>query len=117
MKLKYLMPFLFIVFLFWVTGDKELYASEVTDQSNFDNSISVVEKEKNTTFSTSIRYAMKKEVPVDGYLPEKIWVSRNGYSGYIYKQYFELTRHNTWEGSYSGTLYKHVAPMKVKDER
>ncbi len=51
MKLKYFIPFIFVISFFWIIGDKELYASEVTDQSNFDNSISVVEKKrKHNTF-------------------------------------------------------------------
>ncbi|MFP3359479.1 hypothetical protein R0K17_19295, partial [Planococcus sp. SIMBA_143] len=94
-----------------------LYASELTDQSNFDNSISIVDKEVNTTLSTSIRYGYTKEVPVDGYLPEKSWTTYNGYSGYVYRVRYELTRNNTWKGTYSGTLYKNVAPVKNEDER
>ncbi len=64
-----------------------------------------------------MRYSYTREVPIDGYLPSQEWITRSGYSGYVYRNYLELTRNNTWKATYTGTLYKHVAPVKVEDKR
>ncbi|MFC3900774.1 hypothetical protein [Aliicoccus persicus] len=60
-------------------------------------------------FSTTI------EVPIEdgyGYIPDRIWVTRGEYSGYIFRLYYEITRDYTYLATYGGTLYRNVAPLR-----
>ena len=73
-------------------------------------------KDDNTSIAPSIYYCVDKEVPLwTGYLPDSIWVTRGSYGGYVYKQYYEKTRYDTFLAKYCGHLYYNVVPLKIKE--
>lgn len=90
------------LFVLFLTSNNNAKANEISLEND-------IKKVNNTT----IYRCINKEVPVfGGYLPNSIWVSYSGYNGYVYKQYYEKTRNNTFLGTYCGTLYYGVAPAK-----
>lgn len=64
------------------------------------------------TAATSIVYSFQKTYSKYGYMPERIWHSRSGYSGYLYLERYEYTKNDNYLATYKGTLYKNVAPLK-----
>lgn len=61
----------------------------------------------------SIQAATTIEIPYGASFPPRIWYTKGDYRGYLYIESYEVTRNNTYIGLYRGTLYLHVAPVKV----
>ena len=109
MKKKFLL-LLGMVALFGVFIEKESNSVSAAEM-NVDVQNDEVNYEQ--AASTSMVYSFQKIYPKDGYMPQRIWHSRSGYSGYLYLERYEYTKNDNFLATYKGTLYKNVAPLKV----
>ena len=81
-------------------------------EANAQNSI---ENELNSRpYSIEATYVM--QIPITGYFPPRIWLTRGDYRGYVYKESYYLSKRNTYVGTYRGTLYLHIAPLNIIQE-
>lgn len=86
----------------------DVYGEELNDNvSSYDNSYT---ETYNEIQSSSIKFSVTRTVGWYDGLPQRIWVSRDGYSGYLPLVRYEGIFNVSWTGTYTGRLYKHVAP-------
>lgn len=111
MNKKYLFVIGFIVLIGMFVNNESSSAKEMIVDSEINNN-----EFEQINASTSITHSFTQVFEKRQYMPERIWQSRSGYSGYVYLIRYEYTRNDNFLAFYQGVLYKNVAPLKIVEE-